>query len=328
MRIEPWRHARDHEALNAFVSKSYRKNYDSYTSLFGEAKISELALTHTRQLLGSESSIAVACWNGDDLMAIAAASLLPWDTDQFGFVAARIDLFAAPGIYPESRSYLETLLPVFLGECQKHNIRHLIVRLASDELASLHVLGHAGFELIDGIQTFSRHLEQEPPPLLNGDFEIRQSGPGDVESVAEIARTSYTIDRFHSDNYLTGRQADDIHETWVRNSLSGKAADSVLVVAQGSQVLGFVTCKIDQKARAALGVAIGGIILVATAEKARGKGVAREATQESLRWFWNQGVNLVEVGTQLSNVKAARIYEQGGFRLSGVSFTLRRWFPQ
>jgi RimJ/RimL family protein N-acetyltransferase len=44
----------------------------------------------------------------------------------------------------------------------------------------------------------------------------------------------------------------------------------------------------------------------------------------SLRWFATHGMETVEVGTQLRNIPAARLYESLGFRLAGASLTLRK----
>jgi len=64
--------------------------------------------------------------------------------------------------------------------------------------------------------------------------------------------------------------------------------------------------------------------MVATAENARGQGVASLATLGALRWFREKGVRIVEVGTQLRNLAAGRLYEKCGFRLCGASLTFRK----
>ena len=87
---------------------------------------------------------------------------------------------------------------------------------------------------------------------------------------------------------------------------------------------GFVTCRLDREAAPVLGGALGTIVLVATAAGARGRGVARHATLGALDWFRDQGAVMVEVGTQMRNIPAGRLYETCGFRLIGVSITLRR----
>jgi RimJ/RimL family protein N-acetyltransferase len=101
-------------------------------------------------------------------------------------------------------------------------------------------------------------------------------------------------------------------------------ADAVVIACAGNTVLGYVTCCIDKEATRVLGRGCGEIGMVATISKARQAGVASAATYSSLDWFASQGVEVVEVGTQLRNIAAARLYERCGFRLTAVNYTWRK----
>jgi GNAT superfamily N-acetyltransferase len=253
---------------------------------------------------------------GSDVSAIAAGSILDWDSRLFGFTAARLDRFTATGLRTAER--LQTVLSAFLDKCRERGVRHLIARVGAEELDAIHTLERNDFELLDGVQTFSLRLESRPSDPSDGDFTIRLSQPGDEEQVAAIARTAYVYDRFHADSMLSAEQADRVHEEWMRNSCRGLAADAVFVAASGDRVIGYVTCKIDRDTQA------GVIVLVATLKEFRGRGVARQTTQRALQWFWDHDVRMVEVGTQLRNVEAGRVYENAGFRLTNVSLTFRK----
>ncbi|MBI4874396.1 MAG: GNAT family N-acetyltransferase [Acidobacteria bacterium] len=236
---------------------------------------------------------------------------LPWDSEQFGFPAARLELPAA-----EARERYEKLVEAALAECRQAGIRHIVARVGAGELAAIHALEAAGFETLDGIQTLALELADWTPAAAPDGIEVRLFRPADLGSVLAIARTSYVCDRFHADSALGPGVADALHAAWVRNCCSGQAADAVVVGAQDGEALGFVTCKLEGRR--------GRIILVATASRARGRGIARAMTEGALRWFQSQGAEGVEVGTQLRNVAAARLYESRGFRLTAVSLTLRK----
>ncbi|MGH9645468.1 MAG: GNAT family N-acetyltransferase, partial [Bryobacteraceae bacterium] len=83
-------------------------------------------------------------------------------------------------------------------------------------------------------------------------------------------------------------------------------------------VRGFVTCKLDPARRT------GVIGLVATDTVARRCGVARALTAQALHWFHQVGAMRAEVGTQLTNFPAARLYQSSGFTPLSVSLTFRR----
>ncbi len=261
----------------------------------------------------SDKDKALGCWRK-----------LPWDSEHFGFPAARLEILVSHGDYRESRQRKAALLEEILERCRSHGIRHLVTRVDAEDLSSIHALQHAGFEMIDGIQTFSRRLTEAPRGPGNDGFHLRPFEMQDLEQVLAVARSSYRYDRFHADPALATETADAVNEAWLRNSCLGTAADAVLLARAGSEVLGYVTCKIDREAKPKLGVSFGSIVMVATAEHARRRGVARAATYGALDWFHRNGVQIVEVGTQLSNIPAGRLYEECGFRLIGVSLTFRR----
>jgi len=264
-----------------------------------------MAATRTQApLLRIETSSGAAAWRA-----------LQWDTHQFGISAARLEALDASGFYREARAEKSTLLALVLNECHSAGVRYLTARVDAGDLTSIHSLEEAGFELIDGIQTFLLSINgnhSSPPP------DARLFRPSDMTDVLEIARTAFVFDRFHADPSLAPEVADRVNEDWTRNCCLGAAADAVLVAEEEGCVVSYVTCRIDRGARH------GVVILVATAPAARGKGAGRRASAAALHWFSNQGAATVEVGTQLRNVPAARLYESLGFRMHRTSLTFRK----
>jgi dTDP-4-amino-4,6-dideoxy-D-galactose acyltransferase len=240
---------------------------------------------------------------------------LEWDTEQFGIPAARLDLLEACGSYAESRAQKQKLLASVLIQCREAGIRHLSARVDTGDFTTIHVLEEAGFELIDGIQTFLLSLNGNHASAPSG---TRSFEPRDLPEVLEIARTAFIFDRFHADPALSPAVAGQVGESWTRNCCLGTAADAVVVAEEGGRVASYVTCRADRKAGRGI------IVLVATAEWARGKGAARRASSAALQWFAAQGLETAEVGTQFRNIPAARLYESLGFRLTRTSLTLRK----
>lgn len=240
---------------------------------------------------------------------------LEWDTELFGIPAARLDLLDACGPYAGARIEKQKLLASVLAQCRKAGIRHLSARVDTGNFTTIHVLEEAGFELIDGIQTFLLSLDGNHFPVPSGTrfFEAR-----DLPEVLRIGRTAFVFDRFHADHALLPAVADMVNESWTRNCCVGTAADAVLVAEEDGRVASYVTCQADRKAGRGI------IVLVATAEWARGRGAAHRASAAAMHWFANQGLKCVEVGTQLRNVPAARLYESLGFRMTRTSLTFRK----
>ena len=275
-------------------------------------------------IYGPEARVYAAKEN-NSLLGMASWVPLPWDTGLLQLSTARMDLL--PCIASSGAASLQKhLITSILEDCSASGIQYVTTRTPAVEHLSIHALESAGFQLIDGIQTFGRKLDgavQTPQPGLT----VRQFQPADIDEVCRIARSAYRYDRFHNDPVIDKDQADMLHETWVRNSCLGTAADGVVVAVESGRVAGFVTCKIDRSAEKHIGSAIGTIVLVATAPEFQAKGIGRAATLGALEWFRERDVNFVEVGTQITNIPATRLYENAGFGYLGSVLTYRRLLP-
>lgn len=311
--------------LPAELQELLPQPYAYYRSMLSESAMAELRLKRARAIVESDAACTATLRDEHTTEGFACWSWLKWDTEQFGFPAARLDLLVAGGDYHESRRRKAVLIDLVETQCAKGGVRHLSARVDAGDFPTIHALEHAGFELIDGIQTFSIDtLVPDSGATKRTDLEIRPYREADLGQILEIARTAYVFDRFHADAAVPEEAADRVNETWLANSCSGKIADMVLVAASGNRVLGYVTCKIDRDTKPTLGISFGSIVMVATARQAQGRGVATGITRAALDWFRSMDVRIVEVGTQLRNVPAGRLYEGCGFRLASVSLTLRR----
>lgn len=270
-----------------------------------------LQLSRARRTLEHPDAVTITAGNG-----VACWTPLPWDSRMYGFPAARLDLAVAA-----DAASRRALVAQVLASAARCGIRHMIARVDAGDIALAAELTLAGFTLIDGIQTFSLPL---PAPVLPGSgVETRLFQPADLDQILALARTAYVFDRFHADDSLDSATADRINEEWLRNSCSGQSADAVVVAVSGSEVLSYVTCKMDRDCAATLGFTVGTIVMVATAAHARRQGAAAAGTHAAIDWFQRQGAGIVQVGTQLRNIPAARLYERCGFRLTANSLTWR-----
>lgn len=237
--------------------------------------------------------------------AISAPQLkhLPFDSDIFGFRTARLD-----GLSRETRQTIAGQLEA----ARRDGVRHLSARVSAADASSIRALEQNGFELVDGLVTYGRMLTALPPCPR----DVRPFTAADLEPLAQVAKTAYSYDRFHSDPAIPTAAADRLHETWFRNSCDGPAADAVLVAGGGPSPEAFITlqCRHDT----------GIIVLIGAARQARGAGLGGRLTDAALSWFAGRGARHVRVGTQAANVAACRLYESRGFRTEAFDYTFRR----
>lgn len=322
--MSPAEHTNHKEAMLALLAESEHDIYQPFRRLAAHEQWQKWRHSRLEQWQANPERF------GSVLAAGRAFGLiywtpLEWDSRILEVPAGRLEPLVSKGSYGERRTVNRELLTFAVNGCRRAGIRHLTVRAAAEDLCAIHSLQEAGFELIDGIQTFGMPIGDErlakvtSPGITIGLFE-----PWQLAGIRKLARTAYRLDRFHADPELDHSKADQLHEEWVVNSCIGTAADAVFVASRDQQVLGFVTVKLDSELLKWTTVKLATIVLVAIAEEARGAGVGKAITVEALNWMRQKGVQFARVGTQLSNVTAGRLYENSGFRLTGVSLTLRR----
>lgn len=312
----------DWQNVVALVGDSPFKPFAGHAR-WDETGLTRLCLARVANRLSSPHATTWIARIGADVCGFVTTGVLPWDSEQIGMAAARLDFLIARGNYAEQYAVKSALMDAVLEHCARAGIQHLVARVDASDLSSLHVLEQGGFVALDGILTFARGTDSLICDAVNQDMCIRLATVADSEAVADLARHAYVYDRFHSDPVIPTERANELHAAWLHNSCAGSAADAVVLAESKRGLLGFVTCKLHRDTKESLGTTIGTIVLVATSAEARQTGVGRAMTLASLEWFRNQGVAIVEVGTQLRNIPASRLYESCGFRLVGSGMSLR-----
>ncbi len=255
----------------------------------------------------------------------AAWRTLRWDSNLLGMLTARIDDVFVTGSPIQASEDYSALLSEVVDACRQRQVRYLTIRVDAADVTAIHALENRGFQLIDSIQTFSLGLESpETAHPKNVHQPVRSFEANDLEDVLLIARASYVCDRFHTDPVIGKETADALNEAWLRNSAAGVACDQVIVGVDELGVTSYATCKLDLAQKEATGLSVGTIVMVATAARARGQGWALATSLGAVDWFRTNGVQVVEVGTQLRNTAAACLYLKAGFRPTGATFTFRK----
>lgn len=258
-------------------------------------------------------------------LVVVAAS--PWDSEILG-----VPTFwcRVPTLWGEGDDVAAAAVDLATGILDRVRDRGgelVMIRADARDVALARALEDAGFRLMDTSVMLLARLDGEPlrSPGADGGAKLDHARPDDLEALEGIAR-NFRDDHFHADPRLT-HVADELYVHWTRNSLAGRA-DAVLVVrdASTSSPVGFVTCVLDRRLAAADPPRRHGIIeLVAVDAAAQGSGVGRALVSAALDWFRDADAASVEVGTQVVNSRAVRLYQNAGFRCVAFSHTFHAW---
>lgn len=229
-----------------------------------------------------------------------------WDSEFFGL---RIATVASRGLDDETAAAVLT----WAGQ---NGIACLYYRADARDTASIQHAEHHGFRFVSIRLTMTR--DGETPGPLGGDGAVRQAATDDVKSLEQIARASHTNTRFHLDTRFDRERSRELYAVWIRDSVSGRLADRVLVVDGPDGPAGYVALRADADG-------IGHIGLIAVSAVHRGRGYGERLVAEGLRWLASREVARVQVVTQGADPAAIRFYERCGFSVSAVELWFHRW---
>ena len=147
---------------------------------------------------------------------------------------------------------------------------------------------------------------------------IRPAADGEAESLAEVARTTFTetfghlYDPADLSRFLTGARAPSIYESLLDDDTS-----LVLVSEEGGRIVGYAVsgpCKLPV---ADLEDAAGEVKELYVLESHQGLGIGTRLLEASLDWLVEQGRSPLYVGVWSENHGAQRLYGRYGFQKVG-----------
>jgi len=274
------------------------------------------AMTRTDALRG-----ATLCDYDGRVLALGILEDLPWDSEIYKLKMAKISWLLAAENDRASVELKRNLVAAILDGGAAEGYQHIMARIALCDRAAIHALETSGFRSMD-VQvtlTFDPRFTA-PKRSLPGDINIGSFRTEDLAALVEMSNDVFVESRLHVDQSLPKDRTSILHQRWVENDCTGRAA-IVFVARIGDQPVGYTACLIHES-KPELGLAtVGDIDLVAVSERARGKGIAFALVQAAVAWL-SERCDSIIVKTQGSNFPAIGLYQRCGFVLTRAFATL------
>lgn len=238
-----------------------------------------------------------------------------FNSDIFGIVMGNIII---DNQYENIIEELESTLQI----ASEEGYQHLTIKIPTTQKNILSALCKKGFYLVDILVelVYERKVTKEKncSNVILREFEYR-----DIETLKNIARTSFELDRYHSDLNLSNKLCDEYYEKWIENSCNG-FAEGVTVAEKNNNICGFFSYKTYSDDE------FGHLVLGAVDEKFRGNGIFHGLICKSRDLMLEKHSFLkgIKVGTQLINVAAMRAYSKAGFQLNESYFVLHKYINE
>lgn len=243
--------------------------------------------------------------------------LLTWDTNYFGMKMGEFKL-------PEESEELlsQTELRELLNTADEAGYRFLLCQLKLTEQTMFNVLLNLGARLGDILVTLEQKISLNPPQAIFKGIEFKEAElitkaqTADLAELRLLAGESFAYSRFFQDQQFESLDVRGMYLAWLDEILAGQAEIAVIKEAQGLQ--GFITLEAVNESVAKIG-------LLAVKAEARGKGYGQALLNWSQQTAIKTGFTSIEVGTQLMNYPALRLYEKSGFQIRQAKYRLHLW---
>lgn len=295
-----------------------------------ERKLMTYELSSLQRELRAGTSVLAVRLSGN-LVALLAVSKLGFDSDFFQFPMGRISPVMVSDSIPMGKREEATkrIVREVLSKAKREGIRQLTVRVPPRDHDVIQTCTALKFDFIDVLVTYAIDMtkvdeERISPPK---DFVIRTKRNEDLQPLIHIAGDSFVKDRFHSDKRFNQDIADRFHSKWIENSLTGVAADEVIVAEVDGRPIGFTTLKINRELSDAIGIRSCSMILSAVDSSVRGRGIYRHMIAGGLRWFMGKS-DVTDLGTQIDNLAVQRAWCGLGFKPASHMVTMHWWDGQ
>ncbi|KTD06808.1 hypothetical protein [Legionella jamestowniensis] len=234
------------------------------------------------------------------------------DKRRFGFNVAKVDKW-------------ESSPAEFVKQLRNDNIKLVITRLPTENIALINQLENLGFQLKDTQLTYRFDLNRltfdsmEMPENL----ELREAVEADLPLIAKLAKHSFKGYGHYANNpQLDQTKVDEIYEDWAVNSFTHPDfADKFLVIASGNDIAGFLTFKlvneVDKK------YAKGGIGAVSAVY--RNQGIFKLLNKAGLLWGKTLELDWIEHNALTTNYSVGRVFTSLGFYNAASYVTLHCW---
>jgi GNAT superfamily N-acetyltransferase len=274
-------------------------------------------------LLRDDNAHLLSLVGSGGIDAVAAVGESKWDSEHFEFPVHKLYGFAtAPRISHRDVAAKALLADGILPRIASAEL--VMARVSLGAVPELNALEAAGFRTMDVQVTWMRQRSRGQSAVH--DASMRTATRNDVQAMSVIARDTMrdAPTHFHLDPRFAADRVDAMYASWAANSVSGQAADYVVVADVGGEIAGFTTAKLagGQNSSPPL---YGVIPLVGVSGAFRGRGVGRRLVSTALAWLDDHGAIASCVGTQANNFRAAALYASLGLRPVGAAVSMHRW---
>jgi len=193
----------------------------------------------------------------------------------------------------------------------------------------VHLIEKHGFRLMDVMNIYLSRNSPEPAVSASETNQYRFSStshllPHDIEQAAEISGNSFINSRLYQDPRIAKAVADRFYRELLLTFIVADDSNVGIAYDEDNYVAGFFIGRTDFFPES--GKRIGYLWLIAVSPQHYGKGLGKKLLSIFLSEM-HSFCDFVEIGTQVTNRAANRLYQAAGLHVAANLATFHRWRP-
>jgi RimJ/RimL family protein N-acetyltransferase len=241
-----------------------------------------------------------------------ASSIVPWDSQAFGFPVAQIDRIDVADVIDASAAY-----HLFEQWRDRLVVRMVTCRLDHFALRESMFLEARGFRFVELVYRPSLSLEHTDFP--ESELVIEPALPADLPEIEAIAGYAFSTGRYLLDWRLNPAHSHLRYRNWVRTSASS-ADHEVLKGSLNGEIVGFFV--IEKRPDKSVYWH-----LTAMAKQWQGQGLGKRLWQAFAMRARRDGASRIETTISGHNLPVVNLYARLGFCFDGAQLTLH-WLDE
>jgi ribosomal protein S18 acetylase RimI-like enzyme len=237
---------------------------------------------------------------------------LDWDTKFFGMKMGEVLLPTLSGMINFSEQTWQRTLE--LAGYQNYQFLFCPFDVCHNEIAAS--ISGLGATIGDILVTFSTPCTSEVKKRKLK-YLVTEASLDDLPGITRIAHKAFSNSRFLQDPHFDRVRAEQFYPSWLRESFSN--SEKILVIKEDQQVLGFISLKPESKTQTLI------IRLIAVDDSRQGEGIGQTLIDQAMNIAVEQKFSRIQVGTQLTNYSAIKLYEKNSFRVMNAKYRYHIW---
>jgi len=308
------------QGLEALVSTYPYNDYRHYRPLSQQIQ-ARILLSEIRR--AAQHGHVLTQKEGDQIVACATLSSLPWDSQIFGLPMARIGPLIVVPRHGGRARLIGQLLDGLIEVARAQGIRHLSTRVDCADSEAIQCLEHRGFRLMECLVTYVFRPKQDRLPPIKTLYQVRPYTFDDRQALLTIAEQMYAHhqSRFSVDPDLPREASAQFYSEWTKNACSGAMADRILVAERKGHPIGFLAYKLNSLVRECTGARIAGQGLSAALPEGAGAyiGLLKAALERGREEY-----DFMEADAPLHHYVVIRTWQRLGFQLVRAKYAFHR----